>query len=129
MFGQILQQYNLPEYVTARSDNGNQFITRMVREYLAQMYINQEFTRPATPQQNGHVEAWHSIVERSICKKMEFADLNEAKQTFEEYIDFYNTERVHSGIGFKCPKQYLIEKGFGSNLNRIETNKNHNLIK
>jgi transposase InsO family protein len=120
LFGRILRQYNLPEYVTARSDNGSQFIARMVREYLAQMCITQEFTRPATPQQNGHVEAWHSIVERSICKKMEFVDLNEAKQTFDEFIDFYNTERVHSGIEYKNPKRYLIEKGFGSNLNQIE---------
>ncbi len=120
LFGQILQQYDLPECITARSDNGSQFIARMVREFLAQMHIIQEFTRPATPQQNGHVEAWHSIVDRSICKKVELADLNDAKQTFKEFIDFYNTERIHSGIGFKSPKQYLIEKGFGSNLNHIE---------
>lgn len=120
LFGQILQQYDLPESITARSDNGSQFIARMVREYLAQMHVTQEFTRPATPQQNGHVEAWHSIVDRSICKKMELADLNEAMQTFKEFIDFYNTERIHSGIGYKSPRQYLIEAGFGSNLNQTE---------
>lgn len=120
LFGQILQQYDLPEFITARSDNGSQFIARMVREYLAQMHVTQEFTRPATPQQNGHVEAWHSIVDRSICKKMELADLNEANQTFEEFIDFYNNERIHSGIGYKSPRIYLIEAGFGSNLNQTE---------
>lgn len=120
LFGQILEQYELPEYITARSDNGSQFIARMVREYLAQMHVTQEFTRPATPQQNGHVEAWHSIVDRSICKKIELDDLNEAKQTFKEFIDFYNTERIHSGIGYKSPRQYLIEAGFGSNLNQTE---------
>lgn len=118
LFEQILERYQLPDSITARSDNGSQFIARIVREYLAEMDITQEFTRPATPQQNGYVEAWHSIIDRSICKKMELENLDEAKQVFIEFIEFYNTERIHSGIDFKSPKQYLIDKGFGSNLNQ-----------
>jgi transposase InsO family protein len=112
LFIRILSQYgNLPEQITVRSDNGSQFVARTVREYIAEMKITQEFTRPATPQQDGHVEAWHSIVEGSICQRLELGDLAEAKATFQDFIAFYNTERIHSGIGYKSPLQYLTELG------------------
>ena len=59
LFADILSRYSfsLPELVTVRSDNGSQFVAKMVREFLAQMSLTQEFPRPATQQQNGHVEA------------------------------------------------------------------------
>lgn len=113
LFADILRRYSLslPELVTVRSDNGSQFVAKMVREFLAEMKLTQEFTRPATPQQNGHVEAWHSIVERTICQRLELRDLPDGQTTMKEFVDFYNNERIHSGIGYKSPKQYLKEKG------------------
>ena len=113
LFADILRRYSLslPELVTVRSDNGSQFVAKMVREFLAEMKLTQEFTRPATPQQNGHIEAWHSIVERAICQRFELRDLPDGQTTVKEFVDFYNNERIHSGIGYKSPKQYLKEKG------------------
>lgn len=60
-----LQPYdllNLDIKVTVRSDNGIQFIANLVRSCLRDNFIVQEFTRPATPQQNGHIESFHAIV-------------------------------------------------------------------
>jgi putative transposase len=113
LLADILSRYSLslPELVTVRSDNGSQFVAKMVREFLAEMKLIQEFTRPATPQQNGHIEAWHSIIERSICQRMELQDLAHGQMILKEFVEFYNNERIHSGIGYKSPKQYLKEKG------------------
>lgn len=124
LFSQILCRHSLvlPELVTVRSDNGSQFIAKLVREFLAEMKITQEFIQPATPQQNGHIEAWHSIVERSICQRLELVDLAHAQATMKAFIDFYNHERIHSGLGYKSPKQYLHEKG-------IDLNQTNNEIK
>lgn len=123
LFADILSRYSLsvPELVTVRSDNGSQFVAKMVREFLAEMKLTQEFTRPATPQQNGHVEAWHSIVERTICQRLELYDLPDGQTTLKEFVDFYNNERIHSGIGFKSPKQYLKEKGIDLYQANVET--------
>lgn len=117
LFTRILFRYSLslPELITVRSDNGSQFIAKMVREFLAQMHLSQEFTQPATPQQNGHVEAWHSIIERSICQRLQLEDLAHAQATMRAFVDFYNNERIHSGLGYKSPKQYLHEKGIDLN--------------
>lgn len=129
LFEQILSSYSLPEMITARSDNGSQFIAVIVREYLADMDVAQEFTRPATPQQNGYVEAWHSIIERSICRKMELMDLDDARRTLREFVNYYNTERIHSGVGFKSAQHYLIEKGFCSIVDHTLNHQKHHPLK
>jgi len=101
-----LQDYDLVNQdiiVTIRSDNGSQFISRMVREYLRDNFIIQEFTRPATPQQNGHIESFHSIISRLVSEKFEFEGLKHLNQILEAFFDFYNNRRIHSGICYLTP--------------------------
>lgn len=119
-FAKVFARWALPELITARSDNGTQFTAAMVREYLAEMQVAQEFTRPATPQQNGHVEAWHSIVDRSICRKVELHSLEHGQQVFDSFIGFYNDDRIHSGVGFNSPILYLLENGIDLTLLEYE---------
>ena len=98
--------------MTVRSDNGSQFVAQLLRNQLIEMKINQEFTKPATPEQNAHIESYHSIVERTICQKYQFGSLSEANETFDRFQKFYNHERVHSEIGYTSPMKYLQAKGF-----------------
>lgn len=71
LFQYILECYRFPRCVTVRNDNGSQMESDLVRKFLAAEGILQEFTRPATPQQNGHIEAYHSIIDRTICQVYE----------------------------------------------------------
>jgi len=111
LFSTLNRQYTLPEKVFVRNDNGSQFVAHTVRDYLKQMNITQEFIRPATPQQNGHIEAWHSIVERAVCQPLEFESLQDACAVFQRFSRFYNHKRLHSGIGYCAPVQYLRNRG------------------
>ena len=112
LFTYIKQNFTLPQKVTVRSDNGSQFVAQLLRNQLIEMKINQEFTKPATPEQNAHIESYHSIVERTICQKYQFGSLSEANETFDRFQKFYNHERIHSGIGYTSPMKYLQAKGF-----------------
>jgi putative transposase len=60
-FGRIGQQYGI-KGVTIINDNGSQFITNRVKQYLRSAEANQEFTHVATPEENSYIEAFHSIV-------------------------------------------------------------------
>lgn len=111
LFSQILRTYALPELVTVRNDNGSQFAAKATREFLKEMNITQEFCRPATPEQNGHMESYHSIVERTICRRFNFATLEEARKTLTRFDIFYCDERIHSGINFTSPKKYALSLG------------------
>ena len=111
LFQFILESYRLPRCVTVRNDNGSQMESELVRKYLTNEGILQEFTRPATPQQNGHIEAYHSIVDRTICQVFEIKDLDQGNEIFNRFEYFYNQERIHSGIGYISPIQYLNKIG------------------
>ncbi len=67
----------------------------------------QEFTRPATPEQNAHIESYHSIITSAVCNRFEFENLSHAQEVFIRWESFYNDERIHSGIEYKSPKKYL----------------------
>lgn len=111
LFKQIFKTYKIPEQVIVRNDNGSQFVATEVRKYFESKYVTQEFTKPATPVQNAHIESYHSIMESVICQRFEFQDLKNAKETMKDFREFYNLERIHGGVGFKSPYEYLLQKG------------------
>ncbi|OWP57174.1 MAG: hypothetical protein B2I17_02005 [Thermoplasmatales archaeon B_DKE] len=37
-------------------------------------------------------------------RRFEFDILQEADSTIERFVDFYNNERLHTGIGFTTPR-------------------------
>jgi transposase InsO family protein len=110
VFNRIFLIYPMPERIYVRNDNGSQMESYLVQQYFADREVVQEFTRPATPEQNAHIESYHSILERVICSRYEFEDLSEAVETFERWLKFYNYERIHSGIGYKSPYNYLLSQ-------------------
>ncbi len=104
LFDEIFALFDMPDSFYIRSDNGSQFIAAEVRKYFdAQPGAQQEFTRPATPQQNGHIEAFHSIVHSVLCLRFCFQDLQDLWSTMTRFIEFYNTDRLHSGLKYECP--------------------------
>ena len=46
-----------PEKVYVCCDNGSQFESPLVIEYFASLYIEQEFTKLATPEQNAPIKS------------------------------------------------------------------------
>ena len=78
-----------------------------MREHFATHGIEHEFTRPATPEQNAHIESYHSIVESVICQQYTFTDLRHANEVLARWERFYNYKRIHSGVGYVSPAEYL----------------------
>lgn len=52
--------------IVVRTDNGSQFIAHSVASFMKQREIDHEFTHVASPEENGHIEAFHSILENAI---------------------------------------------------------------
>jgi len=109
-FDAILYDYLFPKKVCVRCDNGSQFESLLLRNYLQSKCIVQEFTRPATPEQNAHIESYHSIIQSAVCSRFEFDSLEHAKEILICWEQFYKLHRIHSGIDYKSPVQFLKEK-------------------
>lgn len=108
LLSQILSKYRV-DNITIRNDNGSQFVAKMVREYLDEQQVNQEFTHVATPEENSFIEAYHSLVERTIQKRYQFESIYEAGLVMQRWKTFYNEHRLHGSLGYKKPQQVWDE--------------------
>lgn len=91
--------------VHIRNDNGPQFIANQVKNYLRLSEVQQEFSHPATPQDNCYIEAYHSILDRAVVQRNEFSSYYEAKVTIERFVEEYNHYRPHRSIGMMTPTE------------------------
>lgn len=105
----LLLDYKI-EGLTIRNDNGSQFIAGVVRQFLKDKGVNQEFTHVATPEENAYIEALHSNVQREVVERFEFESIYHAQLVFQRYYNWYNNHRKHGSLGRKSPEQFLREQ-------------------
>lgn len=98
--------------IEIRNDNGPQFLAKSVQEFFKDNYLNQVFTHPYTPQENGHVESFHAILSRAL-ESSNFWSLAELEQKLTLFYEKYNNERIHSAILYLPPNTFwkLWDKG------------------
>jgi len=93
--------------IKIRTDNGPQFIANKLAEVLEKLEINHEYIHPATPQQNAHIESFHSTVSKLVCNRNIFQDIDHARKIFTDFFNAYNHTRVMKSILYKSPASFL----------------------
>ncbi len=91
-------------HIEIRNDNGPQFGAKIIREYFLENHLNQVFTHPYTPQENGHVESFHSILAKSINKS--YPELKDLENRLTMFYHKYNEVRLHGSIANLPPKLF-----------------------
>ena len=107
----LIATYIIPNKITVRCDNGSQFESNLIRSYFKDIGVEQEFTKPATPEQNAHIKSYHSILERVICRQYLFETAEDQLATLNRWAIFYNYKRIHSGTAYKSPYKALLQNG------------------
>ncbi len=105
LLSSVLEDYDYPDNIVIRSDNGSQFIAKRVREYLVLVYVQQEFTHIATPEENAHIEAYHGILKKEVLTRFEYHNFGEIEQILKRYVQFYNNKRLHGQLGRITPME------------------------
>lgn len=83
--------------IEVRNDNDARFYAEKVKEYLQENGLNQVFTHPYTPQENGHIESFHAILGRSLERKY-FATIIDLSDHLEHFYKVYNQTRLHGSL-------------------------------
>lgn len=98
--------------IEIRCDNGPQFAAKMVRKFLEENNLNQVFTYPYCPEQNGHIESFHAILAEHL-DRFHFSTLGELESNLKLFYDKYNRIRLHGSIGSLPPVLFwhLWEQG------------------
>jgi putative transposase len=97
MLSLLLLEYRA-EGRSIRNDNGSQFIARVVRAFLKEKGVYQEFSHVGTPEDNGYIQAFHSNLQREVIDCYEFDSIYHAQMILDRYCDWYNGKRTHGAL-------------------------------
>jgi len=89
------------------SDNGPQFISKDFKEFIKICGMTHVRTSPYYPQSNGKIERWHGTIKRECIRPGTPLSLDDARRLVAKYIEYYNTERLHSALGYVTPRDKL----------------------
>jgi putative transposase len=92
------------------SDNGPQFIARDFKEYIKISGMTQVRTSPYYPQSNGKIERFHQTLKNESIRQQVPLSLENAIKIVGEFIEKYNSQRLHSAIGYITPNDKMAGK-------------------
>jgi len=89
------------------SDNGRQFIGREFTTLLSVAGFSQVTTSPYYPQSNGKIERFNGSLKNECIYPTTPLTPEDAHRVVGKYVEHYNTNRLHSAIGYVAPDDML----------------------
>jgi putative transposase len=91
-----------------RSDNGPEFISKAILEWLVRSGIHTAHIDPGKPWQNGTDESFNGKF-RDECLSVEwFRSREEARVVIEQWRRHYNHVRPHSSLAYQTPVEFKL---------------------
>jgi transposase InsO family protein len=92
------------------NDNGSQLKAKKLRQWLREMGVLQDFSRPKVPEDLAVLERFMRTVKQGEVYPGEYVDQYEARDGISQFIDYYNHRRPHQSLGYVTPYDMLTGK-------------------
>ena len=99
-----VEQHGAPEFL--RSDNGSEFIAKIVQRWRKENRIKTIYIEPGSPWQNGFVESFHGRFRDECLNREQLWTLTEARVVVGDFRKKYNEIRPHSRLGYDSPAMF-----------------------
>jgi putative transposase len=96
----------LPQHL--RSDNGPEFTSRAIRQWLNNLEVGPLFIEPGSPLENGYNESFKGKLRDELLNGEIFYTFKEAKIMIERWRVHYNTKRPDMSLGYRPPAPETI---------------------
>jgi putative transposase len=94
--------------VTLTTDNGTQFTSSRFLETLARLGITHRRTAYHHPEGNSYIERFHRSLKEEEVWTSEYRSLDEARASIARWIQEYNHDRPHRGVGNRTPHEAFL---------------------
>jgi len=94
----------VPKYI--RSDNGPEFVSRAVCQWLENSGCQTLFIKPGSPWENGYIESFNDKLRDECLNREIFRNGKEAQAIVEAFRQEYNNYRPHSSLGYLTPAEF-----------------------
>ncbi len=88
-----------------RSDNGAQPCSKKFVEFLGRVGVKGQYTGYDSPDDNAYVERVFRTIKEEEVWPNEYDSFAEAHKAIEDYVNYYNEERVHSALDYRTPNE------------------------
>jgi transposase InsO family protein len=105
-----------PETLIHHSDRGVQYACLDYRQRLDMRGIATSMSRVANPYDNAKAESFMKTLKAEEVNGKAYATIDQARRDIGQFIDtIYNTERLHSALGYKPPVEFEAELHHSNN--------------
>ncbi|QDS96102.1 IS2 transposase TnpB [Roseimaritima multifibrata] len=91
-----------------RCDNGPEFISTAIKQWLATIGVEILYIEPGSPWQNGVCESFNSRLRDEYLHQTHLIDEDDARIKSRAWRDDFNTFRPHSSLGYLTPSEFAI---------------------
>ena len=96
------QNISLFKFKMLQSDHGPEF----GKWFVTQIQKDHRYTRIGKPNDNAHIERFNRTVQEECLDKLP-NNVRKINFALKEYLEYYNTKRVHLGINLRSPIQLV----------------------
>lgn len=100
-----IQAVQPPAGLIHHTDRGGQYAGTRYRGILARASMRQSMSRAGNCYDNAFMESCFGTLKTEMCTT-EYKNVVIAKRELLEYIEYYNTQRRHSSLGYLTPIQF-----------------------
>lgn len=100
----LKESRGLPESI--RVDNGPEYISKALARWAESSKVELLFIEPGKPTQNSLIERLNGTCRRELLNANWFFHLDQVRELASEWMDEYNFERPHAGLGDRTPVEF-----------------------
>ena len=93
-------------FAMLQSDHGSEFSTW----FSEQVKVEHRHSRVRQPNDNGHLERFNRTIQEECLNKVQ-TNPRSYQRAIDEYLPYYNNERIHLGLNFKTPSECFQAPG------------------
>jgi len=101
----LVKERGKPERI--QSDNGSEFISRILDKWAYDRGVTLDFSRPGKPMDNATIESFNGSFRDECLNVNWFLSMEDAREKIEKWRRDYNEFRPHSALADLTPHEFI----------------------
>ncbi len=100
--------YNLNRLEVFHTDRGSEFKNQLIDQALETFEIKRSLSKKGTPYDNAVAEATFKTIKTEFIQGRVFSTQQELDLALFDYVNWFNTIRIHGSLNYLSPKAYKL---------------------